>query len=78
MGVDPQLGHRLGQVIVAEGVETPQQAEVLRRAGVPLAQGFLFARPMPAQDFPNWLSGAAEAVSRSPAAATGSRDQPAS
>jgi sensor c-di-GMP phosphodiesterase-like protein len=45
---------------------------------VPLAQGFLFARPMPAQDFPNWLSGAAEAVSRSPAAATGSRDQPAS
>jgi c-di-GMP phosphodiesterase len=59
-------------------VETPQQAAaVLRRAGVPLAQGFLFARPMPAQDFPNWLSGAAEAVSRSPAAATGSRDQPA-
>jgi diguanylate cyclase (GGDEF)-like protein len=72
----------VGQILeletVAEGVETPQQAEVLRRAGVPLAQGFLFARPMPAQDFPNWLSGAAEAVSRSPAAATGSRDQPAS
>jgi diguanylate cyclase len=71
----------VGQILeletVAEGVETPQQAAVLRRAGVPLAQGYLFARPMPAEDFPNWLSGQAEAVSSSPAAA-GAQDQPAS
>jgi c-di-GMP phosphodiesterase len=45
--------------IVAEGVETEQQAEVVRHAGVPLAQGYLFARPMPAAEVPSWLSGRA-------------------
>jgi diguanylate cyclase len=41
---------------VAEAVETERQAAVVRRAGVPLAQGFLFARPMPAEAFPAWLA----------------------
>jgi EAL domain-containing protein (putative c-di-GMP-specific phosphodiesterase class I) len=44
---------------VAEGVETEQQAEVVRRARVPLAQSYLFARPMPAAEVPPWLSGRA-------------------
>jgi len=35
---------------VAEGVETPEQAERLRAAGYTLAQGYLFGRPMPASD----------------------------
>jgi diguanylate cyclase (GGDEF)-like protein len=34
---------------VAEGVETLEQAEVLRRMQRPLAQGFLFGRPMPSE-----------------------------
>jgi len=36
--------------IVAEGVETATQATALRLAGVPLAQGFLFSRPLPADE----------------------------
>lgn len=36
---------------VAEGVETAEQYEMLRSQGATLAQGFLFARPMPATDF---------------------------
>ena len=34
---------------VAEGVETIEQAEALRRMHRPLAQGFLFGRPMPSE-----------------------------
>jgi EAL domain-containing protein (putative c-di-GMP-specific phosphodiesterase class I) len=35
---------------VAEGVETPAQAQALREAGFDLLQGFLFHRPEPARD----------------------------
>jgi EAL domain-containing protein (putative c-di-GMP-specific phosphodiesterase class I) len=35
--------------VVAEGIEAYQQAEILRRLGCSVGQGFLFARPMPAE-----------------------------
>ncbi|OAT32065.1 Rtn family protein [Buttiauxella brennerae ATCC 51605] len=51
------LAQRLGIDLVAEGVETPQQAEYLRSHGVNVLQGYLFARPMPLSEFPRWLRG---------------------
>ena len=42
------LARALGLHVVAEGVETPQQADQLRSLGYETAQGYYFARPMPA------------------------------
>jgi diguanylate cyclase (GGDEF)-like protein len=41
-----QLGADLGLTTVAEGVETADELDLLRRAGVDLAQGFLMSRPL--------------------------------
>ncbi|MGK0266669.1 MAG: diguanylate cyclase (GGDEF)-like protein [Maricaulis sp.] len=46
---------------VAEGVETREQFEMLRAEGATLAQGFLFARPMPASDFVDYAQGGSAA-----------------
>jgi diguanylate cyclase (GGDEF)-like protein/PAS domain S-box-containing protein len=45
------MAHTLGFIVVAEGVETEGQAAFLRGLGCEQAQGFLFHRPMPADDF---------------------------
>ncbi len=50
------LAQRLNIELVAEGVETSDQASHLRRHGVEILQGFLYARPMPLRDFPQWLA----------------------
>lgn len=42
------VGHRLGLTVVVEGVETSEQDELVTSLGCDLAQGFLYARPMPA------------------------------
>jgi diguanylate cyclase (GGDEF)-like protein len=52
-----ELGHNLGLTVVAEGVETDHELAELRRFGCDSAQGFYFARPMPAASFERWLSG---------------------
>jgi diguanylate cyclase (GGDEF)-like protein len=44
------LGHALGLLVVAEGVETAAQLTTLRDLGCDLAQGFHLARPAPAAD----------------------------
>jgi diguanylate cyclase (GGDEF)-like protein/PAS domain S-box-containing protein len=44
------LGHGLDILTTAEGVETEQQFEVLRAAGINLVQGYLFGRPCPASE----------------------------
>jgi diguanylate cyclase (GGDEF)-like protein/PAS domain S-box-containing protein len=49
------IGRSLHLTVVAEGVETPAQNQVLRHQGYPVAQGYLFSRPLPAADFERWL-----------------------
>ncbi|MDP4503004.1 putative bifunctional diguanylate cyclase/phosphodiesterase [Nonomuraea turcica] len=44
-----RLGHDLGLTVVAEGIERPEQLELLRKMGCTSGQGFLVARPMAAR-----------------------------
>src|SRR5947209_7239757 len=45
------MAHTLGFTVIAEGVELDAQATFLRTLGCEQAQGYLFARPMPADEF---------------------------
>jgi EAL domain-containing protein (putative c-di-GMP-specific phosphodiesterase class I) len=49
------MAHALGLKVVAEGVETAPQLEILRRLRCDFAQGYLFARPMPADELGAFL-----------------------
>jgi EAL domain-containing protein (putative c-di-GMP-specific phosphodiesterase class I) len=50
------LGHQLGMQVLAEGVETEAQAEILRKLGCDEAQGYLYAKPMLIEDLGPWLA----------------------
>jgi diguanylate cyclase (GGDEF)-like protein/PAS domain S-box-containing protein len=49
------VAHTLGMRVVAEGVETEGQREILRELGCNEMQGYLFAQPMSHEDFRDWL-----------------------
>ncbi|CAN5900806.1 hypothetical protein BH11PSE12_BH11PSE12_08930 [soil metagenome] len=45
------LSHHMGMKVVAEGIETVQQADFLRQLGCTFGQGFLFSQPLPEARF---------------------------
>ncbi|MBT8765136.1 EAL domain-containing response regulator [Metapseudomonas boanensis] len=49
------LARSLNLNVVAEGIENESQLHYLRALGYPQGQGYLFGRPMPANDFVRWL-----------------------
>jgi EAL domain-containing protein (putative c-di-GMP-specific phosphodiesterase class I) len=56
------LAHNLGLSVVAEGVETIATSVMLTRLGCDVAQGYAIARPMPVDDFLDWLTAAQSAL----------------
>lgn len=49
------IASTLNLVVVAEGVETAEQAQWLTEQGCPVLQGYLFAKPMPGADLAAWM-----------------------
>ena len=45
------MAHRLGIKVIAEGIETEEQRELLTSIGCDFGQGYLFSHPIPATDF---------------------------
>lgn len=50
-----ELSHKMNYVVVAEGVETQEQADYLTSRQVHFLQGYLFAKPMKLADLKLWL-----------------------
>ncbi len=50
------LGHRLHIDMIAEGIESQEQAKYLREHGVSTLQGFLYGEPLPVEEFSEWLA----------------------
>ncbi|MCV2367387.1 putative bifunctional diguanylate cyclase/phosphodiesterase [Roseateles oligotrophus] len=66
LGITPQssavvtaiiaLARAMGLRVIAEGVETMRQMDVLHRLGCSLMQGFLFSKPLPPEEVELWLA----------------------
>lgn len=50
-----ELGRNLKLTIIAEGIETEAQAQILRDMGCHEGQGFLYSRGLPAEEIASWL-----------------------
>lgn len=61
------MAHALELKVVAVGVETPAQRDILRALGCDLGQGFLWAHPMPADELVTWATQRPDADSASAA-----------
>lgn len=46
-----EMAHALNMTVIAEGVETGEQLDILRQLGCEQVQGYLYGRPVPAEEF---------------------------
>ncbi|HXV30909.1 MAG TPA: EAL domain-containing protein [Sinorhizobium sp.] len=61
------ISHQMGCTVVAEGVETKEQWQLLRKLGVDYGQGYLFSRPMPIDGMLTMLENESEVKANAPA-----------
>lgn len=58
-----RMARTLGVQLIAEGIEAPEVAELLRTAGIELGQGFLYSRALPAAAVVDWIGVQSPALS---------------
>ena len=68
-----QLGRSLTMTTTAEGIESPEIVTRLRAFGCDIGQGYLFARPMPAEAIPPMLERPGQALDLPPEPRSGAR-----
>jgi EAL domain-containing protein (putative c-di-GMP-specific phosphodiesterase class I) len=56
------LAHTLNMSVVAEGVETQKQVDILKKLGCEFGQGYLFARPLTAADAEHAIATSIKAI----------------
>jgi diguanylate cyclase (GGDEF)-like protein/PAS domain S-box-containing protein len=59
------MAHKLGLKVIAEGVATPLQRQLLLASGCDYAQGFLYSEPLPTDEFERFLEAGRSAVAAS-------------
>lgn len=50
-----QLAYKLGMPVIAEGVETEEQLEMLKKIGCQIVQGYYYSRPLPVKEYERYL-----------------------
>lgn len=51
------FAHRLDKIVVAEGIETKDQLDCIKKLGCDMAQGYYFSKPLLPEDFEQYLYG---------------------
>jgi diguanylate cyclase (GGDEF)-like protein/PAS domain S-box-containing protein len=65
------MAHKLGMKVIAEGIEIAQHRDLLIAAGCDFGQGYLFSKPVPADQFEEMLKSAGAGKAKKSAAAGG-------
>ncbi len=55
-GLIVSMANNLGLLTIAEGIETPGQLDFIRKLGCRDVQGFYFSKPLPPEEFEQWLA----------------------